>query len=471
MSFFDDVISMPGRGINKLPSISDQVAKLLSRSPSTTLPASVYNMIRAKTNQPNQPAQDVSSFNSLPEFGSRFGQGGVSSSLDALTSNGSPGLPGDVKRSGRGLSSIPTSIAPSSPSAYDVYAKMVADFNPQKMASEQYTPQYAMLDRLNQDAQSRYNTNNAQIGDMYTALQNSIKGDATGIKGSYGQAGKDIATNYAANQKQLNDSSSKSKADTGAMLKLLGIQAAAPDVLGKLDTSNAQWNNLMASSNQRANTSNTENQQAALDYNTTMGQRAGFEGKAQQTGLMGQLNDILNQNAVKRMGVQSEQSRSGSEYQMALMNMQKGLADSEAAGIGNLAKAQADQASAALDASKFDLENRKFNETRDQNAFNNMSPYERLAASSAGYKDDQGTPLWADRAKQSDMAALITDQWTGASEDPNTKGNWNNPDASPGVNGQEFIRQILNENPNMSGAEQRAIAAMASQFFNSQTRK
>ena len=359
----------------------------------------------------------------------------------------------------------PSPVENQGPSAYDIYQQMVQQFNPSEMTEEQYAPQFAMLDRLNSDARSRYNTNNAQMGNMYGALQNSIRGDATGIKTNYDTAGKELATNYSNTQKSVAGAQSASKAQTAEIFKRLGIEAAAPETMASTDAANDVWNKLMASSNQRATTANTENKASSLDYNNSMQQRAGFEGKNQQAGLLGQFQDFLNQNEVKRLGIQSEKSQTQSGYQMKLMDMYKGMADSQTSSSNAQYKMQMDQAKADLDATTLQntINNQEVDNNLEADKFkqSQMSPYDKLAQAAQGYSN-----IWGGPSNTSGMANLVAAQWQGKDSEEFMRA-----DQSQSLNGQEFIRQLMIENPNLTPASQAALQSIGMQYFNNMYRK
>jgi hypothetical protein len=349
--------------------------------------------------------------------------------------------------------------------AYSQYQKMVAQFNPAQMANEQFSPQFAMLDRLNSDAQNRYNTNNGVMGSMYDSLQNSIKGDATGISANYDSAANQLASNYASTQKEVAGYQNDSKAQTADLLQRLGIQAAAPDIYAKTDKANNVWNDLMASSNQASTTANSQNKSAALNYNNSIGEQAGFTGKAQQAGLMTQLQDFLNQNAVKRLGLQSDKSAAQSGYQGKLMDMYKGLADSQMSASSNAYKLQMDQAAADLNAAKLQEtvnQNQKTNAlAQDKNAQAQMTPYDKLAKAASGYGN-----IWGGQSNTSGMARVVADQWSG-----NGNQAFMDKNKSQSQNGQEFIRQLMAENPHLTAASKSALQSLGQQYFNNMYKK
>lgn len=340
------------------------------------------------------------------------------------------------------------------PSAYQQYQQISQAFDPTKMAQQQYGPQYAMLDKLSQDEKNRYTYSSGQVGGMYQALQNSINGDAATTGARYNQSGKDIAANYAATQATQNGALDAEKTKTADMLKTLGIQASGNDVYGKLDQNSNMWTNAMAANNQTAMNANNENKQSALDYNTTMGQRAGFEGKGQQAGLMGQLIGQLNANDQKRFETQSAQGASQAGYTMDQIGMYKNMMDSQALALNNQYKNQIAQARVAV-------QQGRLGETAQQNAISNaaaqqktLDPYSALMQGAGQYSNLWGTPQI-----QQGMGNLVANQFSG--------GNWQQPAGSSATaNEQAFLQHLAAASPHLSTGSQNAEAQLGTKYFN-----
>ena len=221
----------------------------------------------------------------------------------------------------------------------------------------------------------------------------------------------------------------------------------------------------MASSNQASTTANTQNKASSLNYNNSVKQQAGFTGKAQQAGLMTQLQDFLNQNAVKRLGIQSDKSASQSGYQAKLMDMYRSLAGTQVTSANAAQKLQMDQASADLNAAKLqETHNQNAKNTalaQDKNAQSQMTPYDKLAKAAQGY-----SKIWGGPSNTSGMANLIAKQWAG-----NGSNLFTDSTKSQSANGQEFIHQLLSENPHLSAASQAALRSLGQQYFNNMYKK
>lgn len=347
-------------------------------------------------------------------------------------------------------------LPPPGPSAYDQYQQMIAQFNPNKMAADQYGPQYAMLDRLNADAQKRYGANNKSMGDMYGALQASIRGDATGINSNYDTASRTLAQNYANTQGEVAGYQDASRAKTAELMKNLGIQAAAPVGIGRMNESGDRWNKLMATQNLANTDANTQRKTSSLNYNNTMQQRAGFEGAAQKTGLMNGLNDFINQNAVKRLGIQGEQSGTEAGYKTKLLDMYGQLASQQGTNQASAIKAAQDQVNWEKTFKEKQATDTALMRKGEQAS---MSPYQKLAQTAAGYGN-----IWGP-TDQKGMAQMIINQY----QDPTGQADFTNANQSQSMNGQAFIRQLMQANPHIQ--QQAALQDMATQFFNNMYKK
>jgi hypothetical protein len=348
-----------------------------------------------------------------------------------------------AQSTGNKLAALP--VADTAPSAYDVYQKMVAQFNPDQMSKDQYAPQYAMLDKLNKDAKARYNTNDKQMGGMYSALQGAIKGDATGISKNYDTAAADLKSNYDTLNANTTAREDGNRAKTEEMLKRLGIQEAAPNMMKTANDSSNMWEGIRNTANQRANTSNTERKTSSLNYNNTMQQKAGFEGAAQRSGLMGQLNDFTNANEVKRLGVASDQSKTSADYKMKQMDMYSKMAEQQGSNDSSAFKAAQDQKNWE---DTFAQKERAANASTDATARKQMTPYDKLAEAT------KGTGIWGP-TDVAGITKLIADAYGKANLDSSK---------SKDMNGQEFIQNLLAANPGLES--QAALRKLGTQYFN-----
>lgn len=340
------------------------------------------------------------------------------------------------------------------PSAYDIYQKMVATFNPDKMSKDQFAPQYAMLTKLNADAKARYASNSKTMGNMYGALQGSIKGDAAGITRDYNTAAKEIKGNYDTSQQTAQEDQVASKQQTADLLQRLGIQEAAPNVLASADKSSKMWSDLAASGNQRALNTNSAGKVSSLNYNNSMQQRAGFEGAAQKSGLLSGYTDFVNGNESKRFGVTSEEAAAKAGYRMKQMDMYQNLASVESSSANDAAKMQADAYKAAQAQSNwqktYDQKERFDNKAVTAKASNGS--YDKLEAAT------RGLGIWGDE-DAANIVKMITESY-------NQDGKSFMFEGSKDLNGQAFIRQLLAKNPNFQ--QQPAIMKLADQFFKDQ---
>lgn len=246
------------------------------------------------------------------------------------------------------------------------------------LAQQQVGPAFdAQLANLAlQENQARANSakGQAQIGSMYKALANGIKADKKGIANQYNATAGDItnAMNdavggiqgiYGNSQQQLSD-----------LMRGLGIQAAAPDVLKGGAQQEALLSGLARINGQAGLTATHENKGAALTFNDQQANIAGLTGANKQAQLVQNLNDQLNQFAQQRNSLEGQ-------YQQQLAQTQYGLQE-------DAIKRQQDLYQILQDAENQSntLANSQATQQRAENAqeYQQMGPYER-----GNYKAEQ----------------------------------------------------------------------------------
>jgi hypothetical protein len=151
-----------------------------------------------------------------------------------------------------------------------------------------------------QRATARANASEADkhLAAMYAGLVSSIEGDAPGIQASYDEAlasHKEVADETSETIKQGYQSGSDMLTQQA---QALGIQQAVANQINSGQTAAGDLQQALASVAQASETAQTQtgqNRQAALQYNTVVGDAAEQEGAAQRAARQAELQRVLSQ--------------------------------------------------------------------------------------------------------------------------------------------------------------------------------
>lgn len=162
-------------------------------------------------------------------------------------------------------------------------------------ASAQYDPIIAQLRAAESGAQQRANVNMGKLKSMYSGLSQSLMNDVAPIQQQYADTQNKVAAQYSGLQDQIKQQYASSQAEQEAMMKRLGIEAAAPTALqGQQNDLNLLVSNA-AQEGQNVQSQLSQQGSGAVDYTRQGAENAQLEGTNRQADLMAALGDYLNQ--------------------------------------------------------------------------------------------------------------------------------------------------------------------------------
>jgi hypothetical protein len=217
---------------------------------------------------------------------------------------GLPGLGGEI---GSGLAG---SVRPKGPPGIDDILRRLEELqNPEQYmqsdaelraqahaaAASQYDPLINALQREEGAATNRANVGKAEIGKMFSALSSSLQGDIPAINQQYAGDKAQTAKLYNDQKTAVKQQYAKSQADQAAMMKQLGIEAAAGSVLPQQANDANYFVNMAGQENATQQSALGQEQQGAVTYTREGSQLARTEGTQRQADLAAQLRDLLAQ--------------------------------------------------------------------------------------------------------------------------------------------------------------------------------
>jgi hypothetical protein len=159
----------------------------------------------------------------------------------------------------------------------------------------QYDPQIAALGQEVRTHQKRAGRSEKQARSMYGALAQDYLSQLPDMTAQY--AAEDQATNqrYQQAQDQMQGNYDKNAQQQDAVLKQLGIQAAAPDASQQAKDDNAYFANQSKLDQQTALDALNEQQNSQMDYTRNLGNNARMAGENTAQDIGQQLSDYLGQ--------------------------------------------------------------------------------------------------------------------------------------------------------------------------------
>jgi hypothetical protein len=174
------------------------------------------------------------------------------------------------------VANIPVSGQPQGDPLAELMASIMGqsapDFNAEASSqlSGVYAPQYAALDKAKGSAQGTKKSNEAQLNAMYNALGKDITSQQGQIAGTFNNAKSATGQAYAEGQSGIRNAYNSAAANNAALLKSLGIEAAASDprLNQQQQQQSAFLQSLLSANNQGSQNALTQEQKAAQDFNT-----------------------------------------------------------------------------------------------------------------------------------------------------------------------------------------------------------
>ena len=183
-----------------------------------------------------------------------------------------------------------------------------------------YGPQEQALALAQQQAMQRATQGDSKLKGMYAGLQSQIKGQAGGIDKRYQGAKKENNSAYQQAIAGTAGAYDKSQNELSALADSLGLSAATPDVLARSESDQNMLQGLLRATNLSGQNRLTQNDQAALDYNTAQVGITGLAGNEARAGLQNSLQNTLAQLQQQGLGIQGQ--RAQTEWQMQQQDMQ-----------------------------------------------------------------------------------------------------------------------------------------------------
>jgi hypothetical protein len=160
-------------------------------------------------------------------------------------------------------------------------------------AAAQYDPIIAQLKGQESSAESRANRNKSELGSMFNQLSSSLQGDIPGIQQNFTDAKQKTQQNYDQLDQKIDNTYDQTQADQESMLKRLGIEAAAPDILPNQMRDKAFFTNSANQEGQTAQTALDTESRGNQEYTRRGSEMAQTEGVQRQGDLMSKLQDTL----------------------------------------------------------------------------------------------------------------------------------------------------------------------------------
>ena len=183
-----------------------------------------------------------------------------------------------------------------------------------------YDLQFQQINNKKTQAQQSAKTGDKQLDAMYRALQGSIGSSQKDINAGYDTGIKTTNAAYAQGKKGIQGNYSTAANTLASMMKQLGIEAAAPDVLAQGANQSAFLQSLLDANNVSATNLLAANKQSAGDFNTAQKNIAGFTGTERRADLQNDLRDRLASLDDASLGLSSQMAQQKAQFMQDLQN-------------------------------------------------------------------------------------------------------------------------------------------------------
>lgn len=219
-----------------------------------------------------------------------------------------------------------------------------------KMAESQVGAQFdPMMELLKQQMSQHQTTGKRSMGearDMYNALSSDFLGQIPQLTQQFAAEDKETNSRYDTAQSQLAQQYGDQSKQQDAVLKQLGIAAAAPDAAAQANTDQKYFQGQMETDQQASLNALNEQQLAAQNYQQNLGDTTRVAGENTAQDIRQQLADYMDQAQTQMGGLQSQR---GAALAQLLQQMQGQDAD-------NAAKQEQQQFDNLLAMSRFQLD-------------------------------------------------------------------------------------------------------------------
>lgn len=189
------------------------------------------------------------------------------------------------------------------PTPYETLKKLA-----ESQVGAQFDPQISAL-QSEINTHSRRGERSANTAkDMYGSLAKDYLSQLPAMTEQFAAEDRSTDQRYDQAQAQMQDQYSKQAAEQEAVLKRLGIQAAAPEASQQSQDDQAYFQNQMESDQQAAISALNEQQNAQKDYQQNLGSNAKMAGVNSYNDIMGELQDYLGQAGSQLTGLRTQKS-------------------------------------------------------------------------------------------------------------------------------------------------------------------
>lgn len=175
----------------------------------------------------------------------------------------------------------------------------------QSQVAAQYDPQIKALMGQTAVHSNRARRNEKTARDMYGAAAKDYLSQLPDITAQYAAEDADTNARYDQAQQQMNAEYQKNAGAQDAVLKHLGITAAAPDASQQSKDDQAYFQNQSELDQQNALNALAQQQGAQTDYTRNLGNNARMAGENTAQGIESDLQDYLTQSDAQLSGLQS----------------------------------------------------------------------------------------------------------------------------------------------------------------------
>lgn len=183
-----------------------------------------------------------------------------------------------------------------------------------------FDPQITALQALMSQAKSSGKSARAEIGDIYTKLADSYKGDIATARKEFATSKEQERAMLAEYQGQLRNNYGSSMDALTEEFQKLGIEAAAPDVMPELAADQGNWADIASRESAADMQALQQMEQGDVQYYTKGAPLARQEGAQVQSELVKQLEAFLTQ---QRGNLGQIQAQKQNAYMAALSDLQK----------------------------------------------------------------------------------------------------------------------------------------------------
>ena len=209
----------------------------------------------------------------------------------------------------------PASVVPNDSSlgmpTYDIESMLNAEFD----------PQYALLNRLRQQATSRYTTAGKEVGGMYEQLAKQFRGQEGGIKAEHAAAATALKNSLASATGDVANEFAKSRADIAERAARLGVETGAGQRMTEAADQQNNITGLMNAITQNWQGLNTAQQSSDIEYNRENANTTQMMGADARQSFAGMLQSALDDYGNKELELRGQEGAAGNKYRLSIADM------------------------------------------------------------------------------------------------------------------------------------------------------